>query len=188
MKRLAILSSLIIFVIGLSCGGGGGGTSTSVTPPEANLEGTYRLTGFDLDVYDSNMVYVGRITQEDFSSWSGSMKLGANTINQTFVLEDYKVPVSGTYTVTYTNSTTEGIFHMVSQIGAYDISFTCAGNSLTTYSGVIYDPFFDEFVEEYDHWVKTSDSMSVSNTTTQDNFYSESENLMIGRTIGSIVE
>ena len=135
MRKWTILLYLAIF-IGLfflsACGGGGGG-GTDVTPPGTNLIGTYNLTGFDVDYYDYNtLVYLFSADESDLSSFSGEWIISSNSMSQTMTFEGQVYSVSDNYSITYTNGTTEGFFHVTGG----DIAFSCSGNQITTYAFV----------------------------------------------------
>jgi hypothetical protein len=171
------IGGLIVFLF-VSCGGGGdGGGGVGVTPPAQSLTGTYNLTGFTVS-YSNGVTF----TEKDLSSWSGEMIIGEDTLTQTFVLESNPIALTGTATVTYTNGTTEGIAHVTDQTGTHDVYFTCSGNNLNTYSGVIvFDPSLS--FEEWDYWVKVTDAVSTSATIKTMNQTSKSNFKWIGEVI-----
>jgi hypothetical protein len=85
------------------------------------------------------------------------MKIGPETISQSITINKTTVRPSGTYTITYTNGTSEGIMHIKDATGNHDGSFSISGNELTTYSGVM-DLGGGITFEEWDTWEKTGNS------------------------------
>jgi hypothetical protein len=160
MKRiigLFVLGVSAVMVM-VSCGGGGGGGSAPpVTPPSQSLQGTYSLVGFDL-------IYSNGTSIDEHSpvitSWSGTMKIGTSTVSQSFVINNTPFAVTGTSTITWITAGATGIAHVTDQSGTHDVAFTISGNNLTTYSGIIESGTPGITVEEYDHWIKISDSLS----------------------------
>ena len=111
------------------------------------------------------------------------MKLGTETMGQSIVINNTTVKASGTYTITYTKETTEGIFHVTDATGNHDVSFTISGNKLTTYSGVV-NLGGGITYEEWDTWEKESDSFeSVASEKIEGN-NGEKLSGCIGRIIG----
>ncbi len=165
MRRcgFALFLLLSISIITLSACGGGGGGSEAVTPPTISLLGTYNLTGFDIDFYDG-LFYMGSLAETDFSSWSGEMKIGLTTFNQSFVLEGVVGGTSGTYVITYTSGTSVGYATVNDGGTIYTIGFSITGNNITTFTSG-YDPVLGWDWEEWDYWVKTSDSLGGSITS-----------------------
>lgn len=164
MKRwetitLAMFVSVTLVVLVGGCGGGGGGGGgDSVTPPGTNLIGTYELLGFDVDYYDYDTLdYLFSLDEGDVSSFSGEWIISSNTMSQTINLEGDISSISENYSITYTNGTSVGVFHLP----GYDIGFACSGNQITTY-GEFCSLALGYCWGEWDYWTKTSDSTSLS--------------------------
>jgi len=162
MKRIigpvALSIAAMFALVGFGCGGGGGGGDTPpVTPPSQSLQGTYSLVGFDLDYSNGTTI---NENSPVITSWSGTMKIGTDTISQSFVINNTPFAATGTATITWTTAGVAGIAHITDQTGTHDVAFTISGNNLTTYSGVMDSGTPGITVEEYDHWNKISDSLS----------------------------
>ena len=163
MKKLFCLL-IVLFLIG--CGGSGGGGSSSpapapapvtVTSPSEDLTGTYSLTGFTVS-YSNGQTLTEH--SSGVTSWSGTMKIGSPTFTQSMAINNTPVAMQGTATVTWQNST-NGIAHVTEQSGTkHDVSFSISGNSLTTYSGVVQSSTPGLTFQEWDYWLKVSDSLS----------------------------
>ena len=147
---LLIVSGAILLIAGCGGGGGGGGGGTvelcfqewdhwladTLNPPtSSNLEDTYDLIGFDVDVWEDG-VFLGTLDETDVSSYSGTMDIQPTTITQYFTIEGSSDSITGSYTVTVT-SPTSGIFHLTDQSGTHDADFSISGNVLTTDSGLV---------------------------------------------------
>jgi hypothetical protein len=146
---LAILiCSMTLFLI--SCGDSvdsGGGSDGGVIPPWQDIRGTYFLDTITL-VYSDGIV----VTQDDMNI-SGTMQICAGTIIQSFFIDGIPYELIGTYTVKYTNRTSEGYLDITESIGTYYLYFLISGNNLITYSGIL--PFEDGITyEEWDTWYK----------------------------------
>jgi hypothetical protein len=165
---------LTLLILLISCGGSGGDstpapttTTTTIvptlTPPAKNIVGTYVLRGFIERYSDGETV-----TQDDFSSFSGTMVIGADTISQSWVVNDESpVDSTGTYSIIYPVGTGDGTFHITDSSGTYDLLFTISGNTLSIYSGVV--PLEDgRTVEELDTWEKTSDDIGIATKIVKD--------------------
>jgi hypothetical protein len=113
------------------------------------------MTGFTVE--NSNGITFTEHSPEVIN-WSGTMTIGTTTTTQSIVLNDTPVSVTGAYTVTWKDDTS-GTFHLIDQSGAHDVSFTISGNNLTTYSGIL-DAGGGFTFEEWDYWVKVSDSQA----------------------------
>ena len=143
----------------INCGGGGGdsGPNPIVTPPGQSLQGTYMLTGFQVD-------YSNGVTITDNSSsvisWSGTMQIGTSSISQSFMINNIPLSVSGSATITWVTTSVSGIAHVTDSSGTHDIAFTISGNDLSTYSGVVQSNIPGVTFEEWDYWTKVSDSLS----------------------------
>ena len=158
---------LTLLILLMSCGGSGGDSTPTpaptpttivptVTPPAKNIMGTYVLRGFIERYSDGETV-----TQDDFSSFSGTMVIRADTISQSWVVND-ESPVDSTvsYSITYPVGTGDGTFHITDSSGTYDELFSISDNTLSIYSGVV--PLEDgRTVEEFDTWEKTSDDIGI---------------------------
>jgi hypothetical protein len=159
MKRLVL--ALILGISLYGCGGGGGdgdGGSPAVTPPNEDLTGTYSLTAFTVKFSDGTIVDQNSST---ITSWSGTMKIGDTTFTQSFVINDTPIALTGTATITWTSSTT-GIAHVTEQSGLeHDVYFSISGNDLTTYSGIIQSGTPGLTFEEWDYWLKVSDTLEI---------------------------
>lgn len=132
-----------------------------VTPPEYDLVGTYRLRGFDVDyyAYDTGM-YLGSAHEGSFS-FSGKMEIGSSTFYQTIYMDgELHFTMNDYYEVFYTERPYEGIFDLFYNYDGEsdydDISFTCAGYDLITFS-LICSPLRGLCWEEWDYWEKVSD-------------------------------
>lgn len=162
MKRIVGLLLLAVAaaftMVGCGSGGGdGGGIAPPVTPPGESLQGTYSLTGFQVN-YSNGASFNEH--SSIITSWSGTMKIGTNTISQTFVLNGTTGGGSGTLTITWTTDNVAGIAHVTDQSGTHDVAFTISGNDLTTYSGIVQSGTPGLTVEEWDYWTKVSDSFA----------------------------
>ena len=160
---------LTLLILLMSCGGSGGDSTPAptptpttivptLTPPAKNIVGTYVLRGFIERYSDGETV-----TQDDFSSFSGTMVIGTDMISQSWVVNDESpVESTTTYSIEYTDGTSVGIFHLTDSSGTYyyDVSFSISDNTLSIYSGVV--PLEDgRTVEELDTWEKTSDDIGI---------------------------
>jgi len=159
-SRLILGLALLILI---SCGGGGGDSTTTtatttvptLTPPTQNIVGTYSLRSFIIKYSDGVTM-----TEKNFPSFSGTMKFGANTYSQSGALGEASWSNSGTYSITYTQGTSAGIFHITDSSGTHDTSFSISGNILTTYTGIL--PLENGLTyEEWDTWEKTSDVIGI---------------------------
>jgi hypothetical protein len=152
----------------ISCGGGGGDSTTTtiaptVTPPTQNIVGTYSLRSFIIKYSDG-----GTVTEKNFPSFSGTMKFGANTYSQSGALGDVSSwSNTGTYSITYTQGTSAGIFHITDSSGTYDVSFSISGNILTTDTGILPSESGLTF-EEWITWEKTSDVIGIVTEPVED--------------------
>jgi hypothetical protein len=88
------------------------------------------------------------------------MEFGANTLSQSFVIDNTPISLTGAVTVTWITDGVSGIAHVTDILGTHDLPFTISGNTLTTYSGVIPYGSPGLTVEEYDYWIKVSDTTS----------------------------
>jgi len=161
MKRvigLFMLGVVAVFAM-VSCGGGGGGGGSGppVTPPSQSLQGTYSLTGFQVN-------YSNGTTIDEHSSvitsWSGTMKIGTDSFSQSIVINNIPLAVSGSATISWITPNVSGIAHVTDPSGSHDVAFTISGNDLSTYSGVVQSGTPGLTFEEYDYWTKVSDSLS----------------------------
>jgi hypothetical protein len=165
MKRivdLLVLGVVAVFAMA-SCGGGGGGLGGSeppVTSPSQSLQGTYSFVGFDLEYSNGTTRITINENSSVISSWSGTMEFGPNTLSQSFVIDNTPISLTGTVTITWVTEGVSGVAHVTDKLGTHDLPFTISGNTLTTYSGVIPYGSPGLTVEEYDYWIKISDSTS----------------------------
>jgi hypothetical protein len=138
---VAVAASLLI-----GCGGGGGGSSPAPAPANPEIKGTYRLTGFTVVLANGTT-----ITEKSSIAqpWSGSMEIGPTTIRQSIMLAGVTYSGSWSYTVEWTTSTT-GFIHASTN----SVKFTMVGGNLTT-------DYKDADGEEWDYWVKVSDSYTI---------------------------
>ena len=157
MKKTLSVCFLIVVFLAVGCGGGGDGGGSivePVTPPSQNPIGTYRLNGFKINY--SNGVTV---TEKNFTSFSGTLKIGVNSYVQSITLNNQTFPSSGLYSITFTNGTSEGIIHITDETGTYDVSFASSGNLFHTYGkGVINEGLA---YEQWDYWEKISDKVGM---------------------------
>jgi len=158
---LFVLGVVAVFAM-VGCGGGGvgGGSETPVTPPSQSLQGTYSFVGFDLEYSNGTTRITINENSPAISSWSGTMEFGTNTLSQSFVIDNTPISLTGTVTVTWITEGVSGIAHVTDILGTHDLPFTISGNTLTTYSGVIPYGSPGLTVEEYDYWIKVSDTTS----------------------------
>ena len=164
MKRIVGLFVLgVVDVFAMSvCGGGGGSAASesSVTPPSQSLHGTYAFVGFDLEYSNGTTSVTINESSPVLSSWSGTMEFGPNTLSQSFVIDNTATYLTGTVTITWKTAGVNGIAHVTDNSGTHDLPFTISGNTLTTYSGVVPYGSPGLTVQEFDYWVKISDSVS----------------------------
>jgi len=158
---LFVLGAVAVFAI-VGCGGGGGSAASepSVTPPSRSLQGTYAFVGFDLEYSNGATKVTFNESSPVLSSWSGTMEFGVNTLSQSFVIDNTPISLAGTVTITWITAGVSGIAHVTDASGTHDLRFTISGDTLTTYSGVIPYGSPGLTVEEYDYWIKVSDSVS----------------------------
>jgi len=163
---LFVLGVVAVFTI-FGCGGGGSSaanepsvTPLSVTPPSQSLQGRYAFVGFDLEYSNGTTSVTINESSPVLSSWSGTMEFGANTLSQSFVIDNTATFLTGTVTITWTTAGVSGIAHVTDNSGTHDLPFTISGNTLTTYSGVVPYGSPGLTVQEFDYWVKVSDSVS----------------------------
>lgn len=140
----------IIFLSFAACGGGGGDKHEAEVevcleeydywskdelplPSSSNLEGDYTLIGFEINVWEDGD-FLGTVTEDDFSSWSGNMSVLADTISQYLTLNGGVGTVSAAYTNSPIDSLT-GILHINEDGGFYDVAYSIAGDTLTTVFG-----------------------------------------------------
>lgn len=144
------------------CGGGGGTAENGprVTSPSRSLQGTYSFVGFDVNYSNGTTVINVNENSPAIASWSGTMEFGTGTLSQSFSINSTPTALIGTVTVTWITEGVAGIAHVTDAFGTHDLNFTISGNTLTTYSGVIPYGTPDVTVEEYDYWIKVSDSHS----------------------------
>lgn len=149
-KALLILLICSIPLFLISCGEGGDNWDDGgVIPPTQDLKGTYFLSAVTL-VYSDGIV----ITQDDINI-SAIMSICEGTITQSFFIDETPYELTGIYTVTYTNRTSEGYFNLTESTG--NLYFLISGNNLTTYSGIV--PFEEGLTyEEWDTWNKVDNS------------------------------
>ena len=170
MKRIVglfVLGVVAVFAMA-GCGGGDGGsaanepsvTPLSVTPPSQSLQGRYAFVGFDLEYSNGTTSVTINESSPVLSSWSGTMEFGANTLSQSFVIDNTATFLTGTVTITWTTAGVSGIAHVTDNSGTHDLPFTISGNTLTTYSGVVPYGSPGLTVQEFDYWIKISDSVS----------------------------
>jgi hypothetical protein len=163
MKRFAgllVIGVLAVFAMA-GCGGGdGGGSTPSVTAPSQSLHGTYTFVGFDLNYSNGTTVVNINETSPTITSCSGTMEFGANTLSQSFIINNEPISLSGTVAITWTTAGVSGIAHVTDMAGTHDLPFTISGDTLTTYSGVVQYGTPGITVEEYNYWKKVSDSIS----------------------------
>jgi hypothetical protein len=164
VKRIVGLFVLGVVAVFAMAGCGGGGSSAtgepSVTPPSQSLQGRYAFVGFDLEYSNGTTSVTINESSLLLSSWSGTMEFGANTLSQSFVIDNIATFLTGTVTITWTTAGVSGIAHVTDDFGTHDLPFSISGNTLTTYSGVIPYGSPGLTVEEYDYWMKISDSVS----------------------------
>ena len=170
MKRIVglfVLGVVAVFAMA-GCGGGDGGsaanepsvTPLSVTPPSQSLQGRYAFAGFDLEYSNGTTNVTINESSPVIGSWSGTMEFGANTLSQSFLIDNTATFLTGTVTITWTTAGVSGIAHVTDNSGTHDLPFTISGNTLTTYSGVVPYGSPGLTVQEFDYWVKISDSVS----------------------------
>lgn len=162
MKRIFGLFTLglVAVLTMVNCGsGGGGGGAPPVTPPSQSLEGTYSLTGFQ--VFYSDVTTIDE-NSSIIASWSGTMKIGTSSFSQSFVINNTPISVSGSATISWITPNVSGIAHVTDPSGTHDVGFIIAGNTLSTYSGVVESGTPGLTFEEYDYWTKISDSLSLA--------------------------
>jgi hypothetical protein len=163
MKRfvsLFIIGMVAVFAM-VGCGGGdGGGSTPSVTAPSRSLHGTYTFVGFDLNYSNGTTGVNINESSPVITSWSGTMEFGANTLSQSFIINDEPIALSGTVAITWITAGVSGIVHVTDMAGTHDLPFTISGNTLITYSGVVQYGTPGLTVEEYNYWEKVSDSIS----------------------------
>jgi len=161
--------SIGLFVIGVvalfalaGCGGGGdaAGSAPRVTAPSRSLQGTYSFVGFDVNYSNGATVVNVNENSPVITSWSGTMEFGENTLSQSFDINNTPVDLTGTLTITWVTSGVSGVAHVTDASGTHDICFTISWDSLITYSGVVQYGSPNLTVEEYNYWVKVSDSVS----------------------------
>jgi len=167
MKRtvgLFVVGVVALFALA-GCGGGGdaAGSAPQVTAPSRSLQGTYSFVGFDVNYSNGTTVINVNENSSAITSWSGTMEFGANTLSQSFDINNTPTSLTGTVTITWTTSGVAGVAHVTDASGTHDISFTISGDTLVTYSGVIKYGSPDLTVEEYNYWLKVSDSVSPEN-------------------------
>jgi len=166
----------------ISCGGGGGDSTTTtiaptVTPPTQNITGTYTIAGFIVK-YSNGTIY----TEKNFSQFSGTMKIGMNTLSQSVSLNNTPSAVSATYSITYTQGTSVGTLHFTEDSGKkHDASFVITNNNFETYSGIV-SASNGLTYEEWDIWVKTSDIIGIVTEPVEDQ-KNESKFRFIGKLI-----
>jgi hypothetical protein len=163
MKRTVglLVIGVIAMVAMAGCGGGGGGAADSappVTTASQSLLGTYSFVGFDVNYSNGTTVVNINETSPAVTSWSGTMEFGADTLSQSFFIDNTPVALAGSVTITWITPNESGIAHVTDKNGTHDLSFTISGNNLTTYSGVKKYGSPELTVEEYNYWVKVSDS------------------------------
>lgn len=160
MRKLFVTSlPASLFVVFLAtilwtCGGGGGGGG-EVTPPSQSLTGTYRLIGFTIAYSDGST-----FTEYDFSGWSGTLIIDDPTWTESIVIQGMSAHITGTATITWTTPNTEGIAHLTDPSGTHDVQFTISGNEFDTYSGVMESTIPGTTFEEWNYWIKVSNSIS----------------------------
>ena len=88
------------------------------------------------------------------------MKIGSAYFTQSIVVNNTPVAMTGTATITWLTSTS-GIVHVTDQSGTHDLSFSISGNYLTTYSGIVQTSTPGLTFEEWDVWLKVSDSLEI---------------------------
>lgn len=163
MKRFVgpfVLGVIAVFAMVGCGGGGGGGSEPPVTPPSRSLQGTYAFVGFDLEYSNGTTRVTINESSSVVASWSGTMEFGANTLSQSFVIDNTPISLAGAVAITWITDGVSGIAHVTDTSGTHDLPFTISGNTLTTYSGVIPYGSPGLTVEEYDHWIKISDATS----------------------------
>jgi len=164
---LFVLGVVAVFAMA-GCGGGDGSTAASepsvtplsVTPPGQSLQGRYAFVGFDLEYSNGTTSVTINESSPALSSWSGTMEFGENTLSQSFLIDNTATSLTGAVTITWTTAGVSGIAHVTDNLGTHDLPFTISGDTLTTYSGVIPYGSPGLTVQEYDYWVKISDSVS----------------------------
>ena len=157
MERKAFFSVLLLSVslaiLWGGCGGGGGDNKlvelclveydhwekTDLPNPDmTHLEGTYTLHSFDIDVWVDG-VYLGMpISSGDFSSFSGTLVLTADTINETITVEGETAGYSGAYTVSNSEAFA-GTLHVTVFMETFDV--ICAMGPITICDPVCEDHF-----------------------------------------------
>jgi hypothetical protein len=158
--RFLIGGVALLAMAGCGGGDGGGGSAPAVTAPSRSLQGTYSFAGFDVDYTNGATRVTVNENSPSITSWSGTMEFGADTLSQTFVINDTVISLTGTVTITWTTPGVAGIAHVAGDSGTHDLRFTISGTTLTTYSGVVPYGSPGLTVEEYDYWTKVSDSVS----------------------------
>ncbi|UCF31786.1 MAG: hypothetical protein JSV26_05105 [bacterium] len=144
------LMCLLAF-LGGGCGGGDGErlvevclveydhwTKDDPPPPDMdNLDGTYALHSFDIDIWIDGIPQMP-ISSDAFSSFSGSMIINSGTISESITVDGETSSFTGTFAVSSSNAY-YGTLHITDISGTYD--FTCAIGPVT-----ICDPDCQEFV------------------------------------------
>lgn len=158
--RLFVIGAVALFAM-VGCGGGdSGGSAPSVTAPSQSLQGTYTFVGFDVNYSNGTTVVNINESSPTITSCSGTMEFGANTLSQSFVINDKPVALTGAVAITWIKAGVSGIAHVTDTAGTHDLPFTISGNTLITYSGVVQYGTPGLTVEEYNYWEKVSDSIS----------------------------
>ena len=119
MKRIVglfVLGVVAVFAM-VGCGGGDGSVASgpSVTPPSQSLQGRYAFVGFDLEYSNGTTSVKINESSPVLASWSGTMEFGANTLSQSFVIDNTATFLTGTLTITWTTAGVSGIAHVTDE-------------------------------------------------------------------------
>jgi hypothetical protein len=156
MERKVCFSALLlpVFLALLWCGCGGGGGNEKLVelclveydhwektelpnPDMSNLEGTYSLHGFDIDVWVDGVHLGMPVSSGDFASFSGTLVLTPDMITETITVEGETAGYSGTYTVSNADAYA-GTLHIAVLGETFDV--ICAMGPIT-----ICDPVCNDF-------------------------------------------
>jgi len=146
---LFLMSGICLFLFA-ACGGAESGgtvelcfeeyddwtrTDPASEPASDDLDGTYSLTGFLLNLYEDG-VLVESIDENSGYAYSGSMVIDQTNVSQS-VSFDNSAPVI--IDATFVNApidTWSGVLHVNQGGTLYDVEYDIAGGELTTWSGL----------------------------------------------------